>query len=272
MFVSTDLAARIDGAESRLTEGLGRTARAGSQPEAFVARWGGGVAVCIESSSPANKIIGVGFGPLPDDAWLDAVEGEFSARDAAPRAEVATLADPAFAERLTRRGYVLHGYENVLGQRLSPGATAVKDGFDIREWDGDLREWIDAAVTGFLHPDDQGIPPDRLPGAEETTRLLSDLMQAPGYVRYGAWVDGRLAGVASFRCDDGLGLLTGATTLPQFRGRGVQTALLRRRLADARAAGCELALMTVQPGSKSQENGQRQGFSLLYSRAVLVRP
>jgi hypothetical protein len=47
---------------------------------------------------------------------------------------------------------------------------------------------------------------------------------------------------------------------------------LRRRLADACEAGCELALLTTSPGSKSQENGHRQGFELLYSRALLVRP
>jgi hypothetical protein len=29
--------------------------------------------------------------------------------------------------------------------------------------------------------------------------------------------------------------------------------------------------VTTEPGSKSQQNVQRQGFELLYSRAVLVR-
>lgn len=42
------------------------------------------------------------------------------------------------------------------------------------------------------------------------------------------------------------------------------------RLADATAAGCEVAVITVQPGSKSQQNAQRHGFDLLYTRAVLV--
>jgi hypothetical protein len=42
-------------------------------------------------------------------------------------------------------------------------------------------------------------------------------------------------------------------------------------LADAFHARCDLALMTTQPGSRSEENGQRQGFQLLYSRALLVK-
>jgi GNAT superfamily N-acetyltransferase len=60
-------------------------------------------------------------------------------------------------------------------------------------------------------------------------------------------------------------------TAPAHRRRGVQTALLSARLADAAAAGCDIAVVTTQPGSKSQQNVQRRGFDLLYTRAVLVK-
>ena len=60
-------------------------------------------------------------------------------------------------------------------------------------------------------------------------------------------------------------------TAPAHRRRGVQTALLSARLADAAAAGCDVAVVTTQPGSKSQQNVQRRGFDLLYTRAVLVK-
>jgi hypothetical protein len=50
----------------------------------------------------------------------------------------------------------------------------------------------------------------------------------------------------------------------------VQAALLSARLADA-AAGCDIAVVTTLPGSRSQQNVQRQGFDLLYTRATLVR-
>jgi hypothetical protein len=51
----------------------------------------------------------------------------------------------------------------------------------------------------------------------------------------------------------------------------VQTALLRARLTAAAAAGCDVAVVTTQPGSKSHRNVQRQGFDLLYARAILVK-
>ena len=78
-------------------------------------------------------------------------------------------------------------------------------------------------------------------------------------------------GGATMRIADGVAQLTGAATAPAHRRRGVQTALLSARLADAAAASCDVAVITTQPGSKSQQNAQRQGFDLLYTRAVLVK-
>jgi predicted acetyltransferase len=67
-------------------------------------------------------------------------------------------------------------------------------------------------------------------------------------------------------------LLCGAATAPSFRRRGVQSALLAERLREAAAARCDVAVITTQPGSKSQQNAHRQGFALLYARAMLVKP
>ena len=73
------------------------------------------------------------------------------------------------------------------------------------------------------------------------------------------------------RITDGIAQITGAATAPAFRRRGIQSALLAARLADATVAGCDVAVVTVQPGSKSQQNVQRRGFDLLYTRAVLAK-
>ena len=90
--------------------------------------------------------------------------------------------------------------------------------------------------------------------------------------RYAAVRDGVIAGGASLRLADGIAQFAGAATAPAHRRRGIQTALLTARLADATAAGCDVAVITTQPASKSQQNAQRQGFDLLYTRAVLVKP
>ena len=101
--------------------------------------------------------------------------------------------------------------------------------------------------------------------------VIGDMAAVPGLVRYLARRDGAPAGGASLRVSEGVAQLCGAATLPEHRRRGVQTALLAARLEVAGREGCDVAVVTTQPGSKSQENAQRRGFELLYTRAALVR-
>jgi len=94
---------------------------------------------------------------------------------------------------------------------------------------------------------------------------------AEGFVRSLARRDGVPAGGASQRIFERVAQLCGAATLPEHRRHGVQSALLSARLEIASRAGCDIAVVTTQPGSKSQENVQKRGFELLYTRAILVR-
>jgi GNAT superfamily N-acetyltransferase len=124
----------------------------------------------------------------------------------------------------------------------------------------------------FMHLDAQGVQAPPIPPRDALERAMRDLTDVPGFRRYFARVDGRIAGVASFRIDDGVAQLCGAATLPEFRRQGVQRALLQQRLLDALHGSSDVAVMTTQPGSLSQANGYRLGFVLLYSRALLVKP
>jgi ribosomal protein S18 acetylase RimI-like enzyme len=276
MFASVTLASRIDRAEMCLTGSVVAVVVA-SQPaaRAFVEPIAGGVATYAGRSSPMNKMIGVGFAGVPPAQRLDEIEALFRERGEPLQAEVSTLADPAVAAALTGRGYRLRNFENVSGRRLvdadrdPPEPAGI--GIELMPQSG-VAEWIDAAITAFQHPDGKGVPADQLPPRDLLDAALRPFATADGFRRYWARIGGQLAGVATLRIDDGIAQLCGAATLPGFRRRGVQGALLRRRLADGARAGCELAVMTTQPGSTSQENGHRQGFALLYARAVLVKP
>ena len=274
MFVSVELAARIERAEARLSASCGRAVLAGKAPrDAFVEEVSGGVAVYAGPSSPMNKMIGVGFGPLPSDEQLQAVEEKLSSRSSPLQAEVSTLADPELGARLTERGYLLQGFEDVLGRTIAPGDVNpfIDDAIQIAAMKPDDARWVDVLVTSFSNPDQQGVPAAALPPGDALERALLDCTDVAGFRRYSACVGGQLAGVATMRLDDGLAQFCGTATLPTFRRRGIQGAFLRRRLADAFHDGCTLAVMTAQPGSKSEQNGYKQGFTLLYSRALLVK-
>ncbi|MFI5509456.1 GNAT family N-acetyltransferase [Mycobacterium sp. NPDC051804] len=271
-FCSTALAERIERAEAGLiTAGADAARRRGG--EGFEVPVAGGAACFAGENSPFNKVVGVGFGGVPSAAELDEIETAFAARGSATQVELAHLADPDIAAALTARGYQLVSFENVLGRLLvGPLERITPPGVDVRPSDDDeFGTWLDTVVEGFANPDTQGVA-----SHEEFPRdVLADAtrdMAAAGATRYIAMADGVVAGAASVRLVDGIAQLTGAATAPAHRRRGVQTALLATRLVDAAAAGCDIAVVTTSPGSKSQENVQRRGFDLLYTRAILVKP
>jgi predicted GNAT family acetyltransferase len=65
--------------------------------------------------------------------------------------------------------------------------------------------------------------------------------------------------------------LCGAGTLADYRGRGLQTALLRARMQAAVEAGCDFAVVVTQGGTTSQRNAERLGFRVAYSKATVIK-
>jgi hypothetical protein len=272
LFCDTALAERIERAEAQLVAAAARAAHRRHGGRGFVLPFAGGVASFAEPGSPFNKVAGVGFGGVPDAAALDEVERAFAACDAPVQVELPHLADPAIAALLTGRGYRLESFENVLGRALGDAPERVTPpGVEIRRsGDEEFDAWLEVVADAVARPDTQGVPwHEEFP---RTVYLNAERdSAAAGVERYAALHDGVLAGGAGLRIADGIAQFAGAGTAPAHRRRGIQAALLAARLVDAVAAGCEVAVIVTQPGSTSQENAQRRGFDLLYTRAVLVR-
>ena len=273
LFCGSDLAARIERAEAQLMAEVTEAARS-RRPDGggFVIPVAGGVATFAEEGSPYNKIAGLGFGGLPDAAVLDEIERAFAGQGVAAQVEVASLADPALVDTLTDRGYRLAAFENVLGRDITTGSEPVEvPEIEVRRSRLDeLDAWIELVVDAGAHPDTQGIPMEEFP-RDVLERAERDSAAIDGMRRYVALRHGQPAGGASLRIAEGIAQMAGAATAPAHRRNGVQTALLAARLADAAAERCEVAVVTTQPGSKSQQNVQRRGFDLLYTRAVLLK-
>jgi ribosomal protein S18 acetylase RimI-like enzyme len=274
LFCDVALAARVERVVCGLLEaGIGAALVREPDGGFFARPIGGGIATWGGDGSPLNKVAGLGFGGTPSSTELDDVELAFRAFGAKVQVELSNLASPDVGRLLTARGYQLIGYENVLGLRLpADGLPEVSADVDIGPVGaGDDEAWLDAVVEGFASPDTQGVVAHEEFARDVIARAIGDLTAAAGFSRYLARLGADVAGGASMRIDDGIAQLAGAATRPAFRRRGVQTALLVRRLVEAAAAGCTIAIVTTSPGTKSQENAQRQGFDLLYTRAVLVR-
>jgi GNAT superfamily N-acetyltransferase len=261
MFTDAALAARIDRVEARLSRAVG-----GVIPDALVHELSGGVSVVSRPGSPINKLIGLGFtGPLDLEILTDH-RIHLARPRRAVRVELSSLADPGVAEQLSARGYRLRGFEHVLVRPLTPGDADREPGHRLS---AATPPGCSCSSTASPAPDGTGVPIDAL-RPRRHRRRHDRLRAAPGFRRYTARIASTSVGAAAMRIDDRIALLCGASTLPPARRRGVQAALLAARLRDASRAGCELAVVTTEPGSLSQHNVARHGFTMAYARAILV--
>lgn len=269
LFADTQLVRRIERAEAHSLAAIIAPCGTGT----FSAPVGSGFALFAGVHSPFSKLVGLGFEPL-DVSELGELEQRYHALGAPVQIELSTQADPALTNLLTCRGYQLIGFENVLGRTL--GAEAVRDEprhtpeIEVRlARQAERAAWMEVLITGALQPagDEQPAVHDSFDRATLESAYRS-MAQCDDLDCWLAFRGSTVAGGAALGMRDGIAQLAGAATHPAQRRRGVQRALLTARLAAAEQHGCDTAVVTTQPGSQSQHNVLRCGFSLLYSRAV----
>jgi ribosomal protein S18 acetylase RimI-like enzyme len=109
------------------------------------------------------------------------------------------------------------------------------------------------------------------PVPEPVLAFLTTVTRMPEVTCFLATLDGQPAGGAAVGISEGMAALFGAGTRSAFRNRGVQSALVRARLAHAAARGCDTAMVITESGTVSQRNMERQGFGIVHTRSKLLR-
>lgn len=266
------LARRIEAAETRLSLAMAASSQAAGVDDVFALLVGGGAAVYCGPAAPMTKVIGLGVERPLTDADIDAIERAYEPVGERPGVEIATLADLGSVRLLESRAYRLQRVELVLGAELH-GLISDPQSDAIEVTRGPESEWSRIAIDGFAAAEtvEGREAPAESYDRPALERVIAQFAGVEELRRYVAHIDGVAAGSASGRIDTGIYQLCGAATLPGYRRRGIQTALLTARLADARAEGCDIAVVSVEPGSRSQVNVQRHGFEPLYSRLVMAR-
>jgi hypothetical protein len=247
-------------------------ARAGEPGGGAMIDVGGGRAVWSAPGAPMNKVLGLGLGCVVSDDDLDAIEDFYDGHGSAIQIELCPLVSSDLPSRLSERGYVLKGFENELACALP--VTIPMDGgglrVDLASSEADTETWLRVTTEGFATPDGSGVPAAPTP---ETMHTIGAIMRAfihPDIVRYLAWVDNTPAAAASSIITGGVLGIFGTSTLPSYRRRGAQAAVVARALRGA-IGRADLAIATTEPGSVSQRTFERFGFQVLYTRAILVR-
>jgi hypothetical protein len=267
MLGTIDVARRVERAEIEFCALAGATS--GRVDVCDVA---GGRALFSRPGSPLNKVLGLGLaGPVSDED-LQRIEDFYRSRGVPTQIELCPLAYGDVAARLCARGYVVEAFENELGMVLGPAVTADGGSISVAITAADQNDlWTRVVSHGFVtfEPHVGGAPEGKALTLEQMMDMMSQFGH-PNIRRYLAFIDGEPAGGGAAWAHEGVLGIFGTSTLPKFRRRGVQAAITRHVMHEARGTA-DLAIATTAPGSTSQRTFERLGFRVLYTRAVFVR-
>ena len=228
-------------------------------PGAEAAEIAGGCALFAGPGSPMTHALGIGMNGVVTESEFDRLEHYFRSRQSACLIDLCPLADLSVIEQVVRRGYRIIEFNNLMVRevRLSelPPRLAVR-----RAGPEELPVWNRVVAQGFSGQEE--------PPAEFDVMLASTHAVSECYLADAA---GAPAAGAAFSVRNNIALFYGDATLIRFRGRGLQSALIRARLCRASDLGCNLAMATVLPGSSSERNYRRAGFELAYMRVNIAR-
>lgn len=263
MIVDHELLQRIEDAiateRSAFAEGMAACA-----PESG-AGWlpvAGGRAIFTGAGFFSNRAMALGLrGPVSGDD-VEGVEAFYAARRVPSEIEIASMVDRSLLRLLGQRRYQLVRFRNIYAQTLprryvtGSGHKAHATTVEVQKVDeSTATDWSTILLDGFGYTHDA----DR----HRVVTWNQMLRSLPTVTALIALLNRKPVGAASVMVVGSAAVLGGATTLPAFRRRGVQQALIEARLAVAAHAGCDLAVVTADPGSSSGRNAERSGFQLM---------
>ena len=226
----------------------------------------GGHMVFAGLGSPIGRATGAGLDRPFTAEDLERIEQFYAAHKAPSQVDLCPMHGPDVFELFKERGYAIAELNNVLYRQLNVGEKfpPAPAGCEVRRSPIEEAQVTGAIVESAFFPD----------GAPEPFRgLITPLYQMKRALAFVAIVEGKLVA-----CGTGLVIpehkvfaLCGAGTLAEFRGGGLQTALLRARLAAAVVSGCEYAVVVTQGGTTSQRNAERLGFRVAYSKVTVIK-
>ncbi|KAL4861363.1 hypothetical protein BDV12DRAFT_208119 [Aspergillus spectabilis] len=239
-------------------------------------RVGSGVAAVTKASfgRKLNHVAGFGMNGPVTEADLETIEQLYKAIGVAPEINLCPFAHPTAVKTLTARGYKICAQMSVYtlslrdlgvgdGEKCRPAATS-NPGITIdRVGEDEYGNFIKYSILGF---ESTGQPVELL-------KTLAEMaVRRPDTYLYFARIDGRIAGCAGMaliRTPVGnVAELFIDSTVPEFRGQGVQRVLLKQRLVAAERSGMEVATATTWPGGTSARNLEREGFRLAFTKDV----
>ncbi len=257
------LSQKLERTEARANADFVETrARLGPDHGAEWIEVGGAYAMYDGAESPLTQTFGLGIFEEATADHLDEIESFFNAHNSPVFHEISPLANPSILTLLGERGYrpieLTSVMYRTLGDLVETPPTRKTDVVTRTVTAGEVAVWARTSADAWVteHP--------------ELAHFMYDFgsvsAQCEGAFPYLAELDGLPVATGMLFVYEDVCILAGASTIPEWRNRGAQNALLSARLKFAAERNCNLAIMGASPGSQSQINAQKNGFKIAYTR------
>jgi len=104
-------------------------------------------------------------------------------------------------------------------------------------------------------------------GIAQNNEILYD---SENWIFYLASVGNEPAGIGVLFIKDGMATLAVAATVPHLRNKGIQTALIKKRIFQAELMNCNVAVGQARFGTVSQNNMEKEGLKVAYTKAIWI--
>ncbi|MGM0834609.1 MAG: GNAT family N-acetyltransferase [Bacillota bacterium] len=199
-----------------------------------------------------------------DEGYLDEILDFYRQKEIPVRFELTPAhASTELLHKLHRLGFYQSDFHTTLYMHISEVSTPAAELLSIRKMEKhEVSTYADIYVQGFQ------MPAFLKDGVAQNNEVLFEHDQWTFYL---ASIDGEPAGIGVVFIKDHIATLAAAATLPYFRNRGIQRALLQHRIFQAYREECSLMVGQAKFGSVSQNNMERAGLRIAYTKGIWVK-
>lgn len=258
MYITKDIAARMEACIKQSHIEVTRQYQQGR-----ILEISGGAACFSGFDSFLSQVVGWGFTTKSKflNSEIESIEGFYKSLNH-PRVdiELCPFVGNSVTLFLSERGYSISELSavSVLDLKSQNIEACLESPYLIKEVHSDeLEDWAQNIAIGFGYP--------------EAREQFSHYIRAKGVTTFAAYDNDNIIAGATVAMHGDVCDLGVTSTLPAYRGKGLQKNLLKARLNYAKQHGLELATVTTEPGTVSDLNIQKSGFRCAYTRIKLTK-
>jgi hypothetical protein len=172
-------------------------------------------------------------------------------------------ASPALLTYLSEVGFYQNDFKTTLYAELSSEIKSIDPQITLRRLKrNEFELYAEIYVKGFQMPE------FLKDGIAQNNEVLYD---NDNWNFFLASINEEPAGIGVLFNGNGIATLAAAATVPDLRSKGVHTAFIQERINQAKLLNCTLVVGQAKFASVSQNNMERAGMKVAYTRAIWVK-